>query len=152
MSEHERSFARPYPEVAISPPDITENGLERTACMGRCPVYTVTLRRDGSAHYTGEMFAARSGSFTGTIDLESVDRLATLIIKNRFFEFRSLYSARATDLSSSITRVTLRGRVVRVRDEGMSSAPPALRAIEEAIDSAADGIVWRPASEIVQRP
>ena len=42
--------------------------LQRTACFGACPVYTVSIYADGTVAYNGERFVEVEGTQTGSID------------------------------------------------------------------------------------
>jgi hypothetical protein len=55
----------PFPNVH----SISEvvNRLERTACYGTCPAYSVEIRGDGSVHYDGRAFVAVRGDHSESI-------------------------------------------------------------------------------------
>ena len=46
--------------------EVTEISLQRTPCMGECPVDQLVLRADGTATYTGVANVERMGNYTGT--------------------------------------------------------------------------------------
>ena len=90
--------------------DIIEIALERTPCFGTCPVYIVTLRRDGRVCYEGQAWVPRIGVFQGRIRERTFDRLAELAISKGFFRLRSSYFRPVTDMASAITTVMTRDR------------------------------------------
>jgi hypothetical protein len=107
--------------------------LERTACFGLCPVYTVTIKDDGSVSYEGVQHVRVSGKQAWTIDPAAVRALARDMEKAGFFEMKDEYSAPVTDLPSTFTTLEMGARSKRVRDH--LGAPPALKEIEARIDS-----------------
>jgi hypothetical protein len=61
---------------------VSEISLQRGGCYGTCPVYSITLRSDGSARYRGIRYVDRSGEYSGKYRfselgtwLESQDKL-----------------------------------------------------------------------------
>src|SRR5690606_21346322 len=46
--------------------------LERTACFGACPIYTVSILADGTVLYNGERFVDVEGEQAGQIEPETV--------------------------------------------------------------------------------
>lgn len=125
--------------------DIIEIRLQRTSCFGSCPVYTVTLHRDGTARYRGEQFVERVGEYEGRVGRTAFDALAELAVARHFFELGPFYEMLATDLPSTITTVVTRSDVWTVSDYG-GAGPAALRDLERAIDIVAERIPWRPAA------
>lgn len=41
--------------------------MDRTACFGRCPIYSIEVRKDGTAVYKGKRFTEYSGVYTKNI-------------------------------------------------------------------------------------
>ena len=105
--------------------------LERTACLGDCPVYTVTLFADGTAQYAD---AAR-GVEQRTIDPAQVTRLLDAIAQVP--DWTCAPDRIATDYPQAIVTAARAGTVRRlVDDHGDPCVPPALRRIEGEIDIA----------------
>src|SRR4029079_17210667 len=70
--------------------------LERSACLGTCPAYSVTLHRDGTAAWRGEMFTSPLGEAVGYIDGQDFDELAGFIERVGFFSWEPWYSGPVT--------------------------------------------------------
>lgn len=79
--------------------------LERTPCYGPCPVYTVTLRGDGTAAWHGEHSVEPLGRHTGEVDPNDVKRLVAFARKVSFFDWDPEYVEQVTDHPG--TRVTI---------------------------------------------
>ncbi|KAB3530299.1 hypothetical protein F8154_13995 [Alkaliphilus pronyensis] len=54
--------------------------LERTMCYGTCPVYNVTVNKDGKVKYEGEMYVYRIGKHQWKISNKKVKQLSDLFV------------------------------------------------------------------------
>jgi hypothetical protein len=118
---------------------ITEVTLERTACFGPCPMYTITLRRDGTATYVGRKYTERQGTYTG--NFYGFQRLAQFIESKGYFKLKDKYSTPITDAPGTITSVVRAGRRKTVNNYA-DSGPVELFAIEKAIDGMVANTKW----------
>jgi hypothetical protein len=123
--------------------------LQRTACFGACPIYTVTIDARGTVTYVGEKFVRVVGSQTARIDPSTVATLLAHAERIRFFDLRDGYHfienpdgshTTVTDLPTKIVTVTANGRTKRVED--YVGAPVALADFEREIDEAAGTERW----------
>jgi hypothetical protein len=146
---------RPQPsaDAASHPaPDTAAEGvtLDRGSCFGTCPVYALTLGRDGSVRFEGRRFVADTGLSTGTVPRASVDSLFAELQAAGYFDFADSYRSGdavcrryATDLPTVITEVRLDGRVKRIEhDRGCADAPAVLSQLENRIDDVAGVARW----------
>jgi hypothetical protein len=115
--------------------------LERTACFGTCPVYTVTVRDDGSVSYDGRSFVRVPGKYAWQIDPAMVRALADEMTRAGFFDLKKEYTAMITDMPTTYTTLSIGARTKRVKD--YFDAPPKLMELEKRIDevSGAKGYV-----------
>jgi membrane dipeptidase len=114
---------------ASEPVQIT---LQRTACFGTCPEYTVTLRDDGTVTYSGRQYVRVSGQHSWKIDPAAVRGLAREMEAAGFFELQNEYTDRRTDNPTTYTSLTVGTRTKKVKD--YVSGPPKLKDIEKKID------------------
>lgn len=112
---------------------ITEIGLRRTACYGKCPVYKVVIQNDGSFFYHGERYVKRLGDYHGKVGLLRLKKLKEFIIESGFMALENAYSIMETDHASAYTSVVLDGVKKEINNYG-ESGPAVLWAIEELID------------------
>jgi hypothetical protein len=134
-------------QSAASAPVIT---LERTACFGSCPVYTISVSLAGEVQYEGRAHVRKMGAATGRVPPERVDSLLSELDRGGYFTFAERYTSPepacgryATDSPSLITSVTLRGRTKRItHDYGCGGAPGALVVLEHRIDEALNSEQW----------
>ena len=110
--------------------------LERTACYGRCPIYKVTVLRDGTVLWEGERFVKTAGKATAKLSAAAVAELAKAFAKADFFALHDKYdSYDVTDHPSAIVMFDDGKRKKTVHHyHGDRSAPKALYELEEAID------------------
>ncbi|MBZ0292483.1 MAG: DUF6438 domain-containing protein [Anaerolineae bacterium] len=113
--------------------------LERTACLGVCPVYTVTILEDGTVLYNGERFVDVEGEQTAEIDPETVALIVGAFERAGYFDWDEAYDTQSvSDLPTVITSVTREGETHRISHYlGDSSAPLALSFLEHWVDEMA---------------
>jgi hypothetical protein len=124
--------------------------LSRTACFGRCPIYTVRLGGSGRVNWHGERFVAAMGDSTSSVAPAGVRSLARRMEQAGFFAFRDRYAMGDsaaepchTDAPHALITLTIGARTKAVEhDYGCRGAPAALRAIAAQIDSVAGTAKW----------
>jgi hypothetical protein len=130
------------------PPDF-QITLERTACFGSCPVYTVSIDARGAVTYDGTKDVRVSGRQTDRIPAARAAALLEAAERLRFFELRDQYrtvrnadgtETHVTDLPTTFVTIVARGRTKRVED--YYGAPDGLRELERLIDDTANTKRW----------
>jgi hypothetical protein len=118
--------------------------LERTACFGTCPVYTLEVHGDGTVIYHGEKYVNMEGTHHGTISGQQFGQLLLDFSNIEFYSLKDRYVERmATDLPSAITSITINGQTKTVEHyHGDFTAPKKLMALEDKIDRAANSDRW----------
>ena len=116
--------------------------LKREACFGTCPVYTVTLFRDGHATYTGTRFVPRIGRHRGEVQIWDFARLAYFFDQQRIDTLAGNYEAAWTDAPTATVIFTRAdGSTITVEDYG-EVGPISVWGLREAIDAVTQRIVW----------
>ena len=128
--------AQDKPKVAIT--------LERTACFGTCPIYTISILENGDVIYKGQDFVEVKGQQTSQIDPKTVEAMVAAFEKAGYFDWHEAYDAQTvTDLPTIITSVTRNGETHRItRYVGDRSAPLALPFLEQWIDAMTNSQLW----------
>jgi hypothetical protein len=124
--------------------------LERTACLGGCPVYRVAVSRSGAISYEGKAHVRRMGAATGQIQADQVGALLSELDDAGYFSFADRYTPTepacgrySTDSPTAITTVRLSGRTKRIEhDYGCDAAPEALVVLERRIDEVLNSAQW----------
>ena len=153
----------PAPTIANTrtapPPAPLEVTLQRTACMGRCPTYTVTIRGDGTVLWLGDSNVAVVGAQHHAIRAADIAELEKLIERAHFDDYdqngnRKPHCTRVgnanqcdfsdivicTDTSSTIITVKRGAEVHKVQDEHCRASP--LDALEAEIDRISGDAAW----------
>ena len=128
--------------------EITQIVLERTACFGLCPVYTLTIERSGKVRYQGKAHVWEVGSKTRKVSRDDFARLVKKIEEINFFNLKDRYDGKnadgsgvtVTDLPTRKTSVTRGKRTKTV--ENYFRGPKGLRELEELIDEVANSAEW----------
>ncbi len=123
--------------------------LERTACRGNCPVYTITINGDGTVEYEGFMNTPLKGKKIGIILKDSISEIVRDIELVNINALQAEYVLQSsTDMPSVIFTVlhekegVIRGK--RIIDyQGDATAPEALRMLYNRIDSWYSLIQWQ---------
>jgi len=63
--------------------------LERTACLGECPVYTVVVKKNGEVTYDGREYVFVIGSKTSIIPKDSVASIESELMRAKFLTMKS---------------------------------------------------------------
>lgn len=118
--------------------------LERTACFGRCPVYSVTLYEDGRVVYDGKNDVEVTGRQEINIGAEAFAELMQVIEDAGYFEWDDEYlRMTVTDHPYVMTSVTRGGETKAIQHyTGDGSAPLELSFVENWIDWAAGTQAW----------
>jgi len=140
------SYETPPAEVRrvdLSTDDL-EIMIQRTACFGPCPIYTVYVRGDGSVSFVGQDYTDVIGSVDDTLTDEQLFQIAFELDRSRFFDVVEIDECEElwTDASSVMLWIKWQGKERRVeRYLGCKKRPPdpapALsRRIDEIINTA----------------
>ena len=111
--------------------------LERSECYTVCPVYKLTVYRDGTIEYTGTRNVKVTGKALGQITEAQVDKLEDLFLRYQYLQFKPNYRhSHITDMPSVSMSYTPAGGTAKTvtHDLGDEDAPVALHRIEHSID------------------
>lgn len=125
-------------------PDEVLITLERTACFGTCPVYTLTIQGDGTVVYDGKEFVKTKGTSETSITQEKIEQLISEFEKVDYFSLNDSYTERTiTDAQSVITSITIDGKPKTIEHyHGDFSAPKQLTELEDRIDEIVNSEQW----------
>jgi len=118
--------------------------LERTACFGTCPIYTLTIHGDGTVVYEGKDFVKIRGIEESIISQEKIEKLILEFDRADYFSLNDNYVEHTiTDAQSVITSITIDGKVKIIEHyHGDLSAPETLSNLEDKIDEIANSNQW----------
>ncbi|MEW5743745.1 MAG: DUF6438 domain-containing protein [Myxococcota bacterium] len=109
------------PDAGLSnqPDELT---LERTACSGACPVYTLTVRADGQVHFVGRKDVALVGERHWRIDSLYARHLFTEVDRSGFLTLGPRYPTEVEELPGLVLTLRRAGNVHRVQLGGAGTA------------------------------
>ena len=103
--------------------------LERTACFGNCPVYSITIRNNGSGIYVGKNFVKNIGEFTFNISKSEIDRILKKAEKIDFWNLKNEYYENISDLPTTYIQIKNK----KIKD--YVGAPKQLKELQKLIDN-----------------
>jgi Domain of unknown function (DUF6438) len=119
--------------------------MERTSCYGDCPVYKLTVYRDGVVEYEGVDDVKVRGKASGKLSAEELTTLEELFRKHGYLQLADAYEVVDNAHESSVyTAYTPAGgkRKEVKHHRGDPSAPKRLHEIEEGFDNAVKIEQW----------
>jgi len=137
-SSAEASSSQPV-EVGTPAPGVVA-ALYRGPCLGRCPVYQVEVRADGSVRFRGERHVAQVGEFFGQLTPAQLEAVTQLFADRRFDTFATRYEHLDTS-DLPLVVIAFRGKIVR-HAHGDSGAPPDLTQLEDDFDALVGTAEW----------
>lgn len=72
--------------------------IRRTTCFGRCPDYSIEIRKDGLVRYTGYRFTELTGIYERQMDVAKVQALLSECRQYRIDTCQAEYRVLASDL------------------------------------------------------
>jgi hypothetical protein len=115
--------------------------LERYECYGECPVYSVSIRGDGTVIYRGKKFVRVKGERRYKIPKEKVAELVDDFYKIDYFSLEDEYTKIvgadgsvmvAVDLPGATTSIAIGGKTKSVYN--YFGGPAALKELERKVD------------------
>jgi hypothetical protein len=132
------------PAVSAPPPHTEMATLQESSCFGPCPVFTVTLYRDGVLEYEGREHVKLTGAHTGRVTPQTIAAVDKLFADAGYFALDDAYDDHSvSDYPTTWTSYTLDGRRKAITHyEGHMHAPPALDELEEQLYVLLDVTQW----------
>ncbi len=114
--------------------------LERTACEGFCPVYSVSVDQDGNVVYNGEIYVSKKGLKQYKIEKDLAQKLYNDALDIDFFSLNDKYvNDKIVDLPSTIITITANGVTKSITVYGVSTEiPKKIMKLAEQIDFTCD--------------
>lgn len=119
--------------------------IQRTACFGRCPIYTASIYESGRVVYQGEKWVEKEGNFEAEISQDKLDKLFMKADEIQFMELNSIYDSKSvTDLPSCIIslRIDDKVKIVVNRYQG----PQKLAQFSQYFDQLINSLEYKPMS------
>jgi len=114
--------------------------LNRTACFGACPEYTLTIDANGNITFEGRNYTAITGTATSILAPGKLVELAEEVEKADFFGLDNSYSRDVTDNPTYTLSVKMGGRSKQVSSYG--TRPRRLQILMDRVDQIANTAQW----------
>lgn len=141
------------PKVHVPPPPVQRDSnvsitLERTACMGSCPGYSVTVNTSGIL-FDGKFAVVALGRHRDSADADAVRSLARQFTAADFYSMEPVYRWMATDLPTYMLSISIDGHKMSVEDYAGEEVgmPQVISELEERVDEFARTKRWVTGSE-----
>ena len=111
--------------------------LERTGCLGPCPVYRVEISGDGAVTFTGTAFVKKEGEHNWKIFQAQIDQLNAALEQYDFFAIPEYETdIHISDAPSCIVRVVMEDGRERITVNGAAEGryPERLNELQNEID------------------
>jgi Domain of unknown function (DUF6438) len=129
--------------------------LERTVCLGFCPVYKLTITADGAVVFEGRQFVKQEGAtLKSAISQERLKQLMAEFDRVKFFSLEDSYTydrhvcdMYETDHPSAFTSIRINGRSKTIKHyHGCQGpkVPKELTELENKIDEIVNTAQWLP--------
>lgn len=139
----------PSPETLTVSPDDTVIYYARGACFGMCPIFELTVFRDGKATYLGKNHVDRIGRYEAQVGFSDVEHIRQKAMGIGYFSMQSEYdNEHVQDLPNIITAIDNDSKLYRVRNR--YKGPTALRVLYTELDSLIERQAWKPTGKIQQ--
>lgn len=118
--------------------------LERTACFGNCPVYSLTVNGDGTVVYEGKDFVRTKGIRQATISMAAIYQILAKFDEAEYFSLKDSYTGFGkSDMPHANTSISMGNRTKSIKHYmGDQSAPKKLTELENKIDEIVNSAQW----------
>jgi hypothetical protein len=118
--------------------------LSRGACYGTCPIYTLTVKADGTVNFDGTKYTETIGRADGRIDDEKLKALLQEFKTADFFGLDDDYTSGdcSTDQPTVSTALTINGETKEIKHDTGCEAPGELDTLEQRIDDVVGSAKW----------
>jgi len=124
-------------------PAISKISFQADACFGECPIFAMSILKDGTAYYHAEMFNKQQGEFKATIKKPQLHSLIELIQQANVISLRDKYSTEITDQPTYTLKVQFsNGQQKTIEDYG-PCGPKKLDKIYDLIFSLRETQDWK---------
>lgn len=136
----------PPPPTVAPPAHVLLASLDRGPCYGTCPVYTVTVYRDGKVEYVGTDYVKKKGKVAATLTAEQLAALDKLFTDDHYLAYKDSYQhTDYTDASSARTAYAPPGASSAkyvAHYYGDTHAPESLTKLEAGFDTIVNTERW----------
>lgn len=118
--------------------------LERNACYGNCPWYSVEVHGDGSVFYVGKSNVALRGHHRGWVPQDNVLELVRAFERTDYYSLPDQFSPCPRDPPTQVTSIEIDGRRKQLFScvAGETDTPASVSELELTIDRLSGSARW----------
>ena len=129
----------------VSPRDVSKDdslliSLEKTACYGTCPEYSLTIYRSGRTIYEGKRHVEKIGNFEKKISEKEVKELIKAFEEAEFFNLLNEYVEQISDFPTTFLSFNYEGKSKKIKD--YYGAPEKLKKLEKIVENIGKDDGW----------
>jgi len=106
--------------------------MERTPCLGKCPMYTLQIFNTGNVSYIGKNFVDKVGTYSMKLTNAELELIKSKLKEIDFFNLKDKYDRNVTDVPACYLSVILDDKKKKVIDR--VDGPKKLKELEKLID------------------
>ncbi len=114
--------------------------IEKTACFGECPVYTLSVYKDRAVILNAQQNLRLKGTYRSQLSDKRYQELVDLFMKHDFFSFKDRYTGEVTDLPTTFITFSHAGQSKKIMD--YYRAPETLKSLESELHGLIDELSW----------
>lgn len=116
---------------------------EKTACLGRCPVFKVKFFKNGNVEYIGKSYVEKIGNYQGHLHIKYFGKLSLVIQELKIDRLKKKQGMDATCISDTILRIKPEGEdIIEIVDRG-ECGPIELWAVQQIIERMLLKVTWK---------
>lgn len=114
---------------------------QRTACFGRCPIYTLSIHGSSkTADFKGDQNTEKIGNYTRKVSDDELKALVDAFENAKFNDLNDEYLGMITDFPIKYITYTNNGKTKKVKER--SGAPKELTDLEKTLEAFAESTGW----------
>ncbi len=114
--------------------------LEKTGCLGPCPVFTLTLYRDHSLEFTGQSHTLVPGLQRDTLSVDAFKQMVDDFRKSGFDQLNSIYDQSVSD--APFTHLTFQDGGMKKKVSVRGDGPDVFSELVSQMESLAEEAGW----------
>jgi hypothetical protein len=114
--------------------------MDKGACFGSCPVYTLEIDNNGNAVYDGRRFTQKSGKHKHKLSADQMGELSELLERINFFALQDSYRSDIADLPTVAISHTNKGLSKTV--SGKDSRPKPILELQKLLENIVNQEGW----------
>ncbi len=136
-----KEITKEIAKVSTTPNNVVKYGLQKGACFGSCPMYTLHIYADGKAVLDAKKFLPELGKFERQLSPTEFTKIEKAFAESDFYSHQDTFTSMIPDLP--LIRVTYHNGSTSKTIQGREGRPASVVGLERMLDIAAMGKGWK---------